>query len=113
MSSAKLILGSIIRHGLTVLFAWLIARGWMSKDVVSSAWVAEVAFGAAGVVTVLGASLWQKAVSKWKFLAALQAPSTPPASIPVASAIVDDRSKQASIAETLAVINPLTKGATP
>ena len=82
MNSYKLIAGALIRHGLTALFAILVARGWLDTDTAGKLPIPEIATGIVGILATLGWSLWQKAVAKWKFLAALSAdPETPPEEI--------------------------------
>lgn len=71
MNSLKLIAGSVVRHVLTIAFAWLVQRGFLDQQLAGSIPIGEIALGIVGLLGTLGWSLWQKAVSKWKFLQAV------------------------------------------
>jgi hypothetical protein len=97
VNSTKLVIGVIVRHGLGVLFAILVAHGYIDQKSADAS-IGELMIGLTGIGGVVCASLWQKAVAKWKFLAALQsAPSTRPEAIA-------DRAADATITEKVAAL---------
>jgi hypothetical protein len=71
MNSVKLVIGSIVRHVLTIAFAWLVHKGLLDQQTADSLPIAEISVGVLGIAGTLGWSLWQKAVAKWKFLQAV------------------------------------------
>lgn len=97
MNSTKLILGVIIRHGLGVFFAILVAHGWIDQKSADAS-VGELMVGIVGIGGVVGASLWQKASARWKFLEAL---ASPPSTKPEVIAV---RADNATVGEKVAAL---------